>query len=140
MDKLIANDAKDTICMKMYNVSFYHERYYTKFRQIFGYSQVPLKNQRQESNFHYFVSKRRCRLLMTSCLYPDGAVRRSELCLEMTSPARRPQDVLLYSVRPKSTKIIKPESSKPHHKIQIKIDLFWSYVTVFNCAIIVLNN
>lgn len=43
MDKLIANDAKDTICMKMYNVSFYHERYYTKFRQIFGYSQVPLK-------------------------------------------------------------------------------------------------
>lgn len=104
MDKLIANDAKDTICMKMYNVSFYHERYYTKFRQIFGYSQVPLKNQRQESNVHFFVSKRRCRLLMTSCLYPDGAVRRSELCLEMTSPARRPLDVLLYSVRPKSIK------------------------------------
>lgn len=104
MDKLIANDAKDTICMKMYNVSFYHERYYTKFRQIFGYSQVPLKNQHQESNVHFFVSKRRCRLLMTSCLYPDGAVRRSELCLEMTSPARRPQDVLLYSVRPKSIK------------------------------------
>lgn len=54
MDKLIANDAKDTICMKMYNVHIYHSTtsvIYTKFRQIFGYSQVPLKTSVKNQTF-----------------------------------------------------------------------------------------